>query len=105
MDRSFATAGGLGALLLLIGLAIGLWWAGHGTGPPGVAYATISITCGSQTLTLSTGNSKGECKNGTPPQPPCAPTVRVMRPGLHAKAARRHRGQVAALRRASFGRP
>lgn len=82
MDRSYATAGELlgaltlGALLLLIGLAVGWWiqWGGRGAvqgggqgGGTGVAYATISLTCGSQTFNLSTGNSKGNCQNGNPP--------------------------------------
>jgi len=113
MDRSYATAGELlgaltlGALLLLIGLAIGGWmqWGGRGAvqgggqgGGTGVAYATISLTCGSQTSAPAT--ARAIVRMAIRPQLPCAPTVRVMKPGLHAtEAARRHRGQVAALRR------
>ena len=43
----------------LIGLAIG-WFVG---GQMGVIYASIDLSCGDKTYTVSTGNNKGECKS------------------------------------------
>src|SRR5260370_3323456 len=43
----------------VLGLAIG-WYGGADLG---FAYATISLSCGGKTYTLSTGNSKGNCQN------------------------------------------
>jgi len=43
----------------LLGLAIG-WYVG---GKTGVIYASIDLSCGDKTYTVSTGNKNGECKS------------------------------------------
>ena len=66
MDR--ATAIGAVVLAALLGLLLGWYGGGHngggyGGGQTGVAYASVDVTCGEKTYTVSTGNNKGECKS------------------------------------------
>jgi hypothetical protein len=47
----------------LVGLGVGLVAGWYG-GQTGVAYASIDLTCGDKTYTVSTGNKQGECQSG-----------------------------------------
>jgi len=55
MNRAILAAVATG----LLGLAVG-WYVG---GKTGFAYASIDLSCGDKTYTVSTGNNKGECKS------------------------------------------
>jgi|SRR5215467_3640467 len=51
----------------LVGLAVGLvagWYGSGQSGQSGVAYASIDLSCGDKTYTVSTGNKQGECQSG-----------------------------------------
>jgi hypothetical protein len=61
MDR--ATLIGAVLLAALLGLLVGWYGGGHGGGQTGVAYASVDVTCGDKTYSVSTGNNKGECKS------------------------------------------